>query len=145
MGCSLPYMVRRLPPELSTLRILRSFYRGLSHEGLVQGVIHCFQGDMQFARGCLELGFYLGVDGPISYPNARELREVLGQVSLERLVLETDSPYLPPQSHRGKRNEPAYLAEIAQKVADLRGTSLEEVSEVTSRNARRLFKLGDTP
>jgi len=94
-----------------------------------------------FAEGCLDLGFFLGVDGPITYPNAKSLREVISQVPLDRIVLETDSPYLPPQSYRGKRNESSYLLEIANKCSELFKENLEKICQITSQNAVKLFKL----
>lgn len=103
------------------------------------GVLHCFSGTLKIARAALELGFYLGVDGPITYPNARALREVVAELPLERLLLETDCPYLAPQARRGKRNEPAYLPYIGEKVAELHQTEVARVAQVTSENAAHLF------
>lgn len=105
------------------------------------GVIHCFSGDTAVAEQCLELGFFLGVDGPITYPNAHRLRETIEQVPLERLVLETDAPYLPPQRYRGQRNEPAYLSLIAEAVAALKKVPVEEVWSITTHNAHALYPL----
>jgi TatD DNase family protein len=142
--CRKPVVVHCRDAQADTLRILRSFFGGLSGEHLCPGVIHCFQGDIHFAEGCLDLGFLLGVDGPITYPGAGSLREVIAQVPLEKLVLETDSPYLPPQDFRGKRNESAYLPKIAEKLAQVKGADLETVSRVTTENAARLFRLRKT-
>ncbi|MBI3292047.1 MAG: TatD family hydrolase [Elusimicrobia bacterium] len=105
------------------------------------GVVHCFSGDASVAEQCLALGFFLGVDGPITYPNAHRLREIIKQVPLERLVLETDAPYLPPQRYRGQRNEPAYLSLIAEAVATLKGVPVEKILSVTTENARGLYQL----
>jgi TatD DNase family protein len=105
----------------------------------LRGVLHCFSGDPDFAREVLDLGFYVGIDGPVTYPGARTLSEVARLVPLERLLLETDSPYLAPQARRGKRNEPAYVRLVAERVAELRGLSPEEVGRVTSDNACALF------
>jgi len=105
------------------------------------GVLHCFQGSLEVARQCLEMGFYVGLDGPVTYPNASSLRSVMSQLPLDRIVLETDSPYLPPQAHRGKRNEPAYLPQVAEKLAEIRGSSPAEIHQQTTQNAQNLFRI----
>ncbi len=103
------------------------------------GVVHCFSGSVEAAQMALAMGFYLGVDGPVTYPKAQSLRAVVRQVPLARLLLETDCPYLAPQSRRGRRNEPAYLPQIARQVAEVKGVSLAEVVRATTINAQRLF------
>ena len=103
------------------------------------GIMHCFSGDPEFAKACLDLGFLISIAGPVTYPNARKLPEVVRAVPRDRLVLETDCPYLPPQPCRGKRNEPAYLTHTAGRVADLLGLTLEEIAEVTTASACRLL------
>lgn len=105
------------------------------------GVLHCFSGTIEVAHMVLDLGFYLGVDGPVTYPNARALQAIVAELPLERLVLETDCPYLAPQARRGKRNEPAYLPFIGQKVAELHQTEVSQVAQITCENAARLFGL----
>jgi TatD DNase family protein len=94
---------------------------------------------MEAARAALELGFYLGVDGPVTYPNARALQAMVAALPLERLLLETDCPYLAPQARRGRRNEPGYLPYIGEKVAELQGVEVARVARVTRENAARLF------
>ncbi len=136
-----PVVIHCRDAQADTLRILRSFYSGLSRRELCMGVIHCFSGDMNFAEGCLDLGFYLGVDGPLTYPSAKGLREVIANVPLEKIVLETDCPYLPPQPFRGKRNEPSYIKWIAEKLSEVSGKRLEETALVTHANAQRLFRI----
>jgi len=113
----------------------------LQEEGAreVGGIMHCFSGDAEFAKACLELGFLISIAGPVTYPNARKLPEVVRAVPQDRLVLETDCPYLPPQPHRGQRNEPAYLTHTASRVADLLGLTLEEIAEATTASACRLL------
>ena len=103
------------------------------------GVLHCFSGSAEAMEAALALGFFLGVDGPITYPKATELRSVAARIPLDRLLLETDCPYLPPQPRRGQRNEPAYLTHIVRRVAELQGTSVERVASATTENALRLF------
>ena len=108
----------------------------------VGGIMHCFSGDVEIARRCLDLGFLVSLAGPVTYPNARALPEVARYVPPDRLVIETDCPFLPPQGYRGKRNEPAYLALTAARVAELRGEPLEDFARRASDNARRLLRLG---
>ncbi|MGC8874827.1 MAG: TatD family hydrolase [Chloroflexia bacterium] len=104
-----------------------------------RGVMHCFSGTPQEARAFLELGLCLSIAGPVTYPRATRLAEVVRLVPRDRLLLETDCPWLPPQRHRGTRNEPAYLVEIAEQVAALRGEPVEELARATTQNARALF------
>jgi len=108
-------------------------------EGELRGVIHSFSGRWSQAQQYLEMGFYLGFNGLITF--ARDYDKVIKQMPLERLVLETDCPYLTPAPFRGKRNEPAYVKYVAEKVAELRGISLEEVAETTTANAKKLFEI----
>jgi TatD DNase family protein len=105
------------------------------------GVLHTFSGDLAMAEKAIEMGFYLSVSGPVTYPDERRLPEIVRAVPEERLLVETDCPYLPPQAHRGQRNEPAYVRLVAEKVAEVRGVPLSEVAEATTANARRLFGL----
>lgn len=103
------------------------------------GVAHCFQGTVETAQALCALGYMIGVDAPLTYPKAGALREMVATVPVDHLVLETDSPYLPPQSHRGKRNEPAHLPAIVRALADIKKIDFDTVTSVTSANARRLF------
>ena len=107
----------------------------------VGGVMHCFSADVAVARRCLDQGLFISLAGPVTYKNARALPEVARFVPADRLVLETDCPFLPPHPHRGQRNEPAWVAITAARVAELRGVSLEALGEATTRNARQLFRL----
>jgi TatD DNase family protein len=109
--------------------------------GETGGVMHCFSGDVEIARRCLGLGLLIALAGPVTYPKARALPEVARFVPGDRLVVETDCPFLPPQPYRGKRNEPAYLAITAARVAELRGESLQTLAARTSENAAKLFGL----
>jgi TatD DNase family protein len=106
-----------------------------------RGVIHCFSGSPEDAHALTRLGFLIGVDGPITYPSAKNLKAVIADLPLSALLLETDCPYLPPQPFRGKRNEPAYLPLAAQAIATLKGTTPDEIGRATSDNARGLFKI----
>jgi TatD DNase family protein len=109
--------------------------------GTARAVLHCFSGDLAMARQAVSMGLYLGVDGPITYGNARHLPEIVEWMPMDRLLIETDCPYLTPHPHRGKRNEPAYVRLVADKVAEIKSLSLEQVAEATTENAQRFFGL----
>lgn len=104
------------------------------------GVLHSFSGSLETAQQAIELGFYIGVTGPVTFTNARRRQEIVSKLPLERLLTETDAPFMAPQSHKGERNEPAYVRLIADKIALLHSSTLGKVEETTSENARRLFK-----
>ena len=108
----------------------------------VGGIMHCFSGDVAIARRCLDLGLLISLAGPVTYPNARALPEVARFVPADRLVVETDCPFLPPQPYRGKRNEPSYLVITAARVADLRKEPLDALGPRMVENATRLFGIG---
>lgn len=108
-------------------------------------IMHCFSGPVDLAYTCLDRGYYLGLGGPVTYRNARRALDVARVVSPDRLLLETDAPYLPPEPHRGKRNEPAYLPLIAWAIAGVRGVRPGTVAELTTANARQAFGLVRTP
>jgi TatD DNase family protein len=113
----------------------------LAEEGAAEvgGIMHCFSGDVAVARRCLDLGLLISLAGPVTYPNARALPEVARFVPGDRLVVETDCPFLPPQGYRGQRNEPAYLAITAARVAELRGEAIEALAARTTANACALL------
>ena len=118
---------------------LLELVEGIGDERL-RGVFHCFTGDLTQASRAIDCGFYLGIGGIATFKNGG-LEAVIGQCPEERLILETDAPYLAPTPHRGKRNETAYLPLIAKKIAEVRGWSTDEVARITSANARQLFEL----
>lgn len=109
--------------------------------GEVGGVLHCFSGDEEAARRALNMGFHLGFAGPVTFANAHNLRRVLRVVPLDRLLVETDCPYLAPEPWRGKRNEPAFVARVAEAVAQAKGVPPDRLASITTENARRLFRL----
>lgn len=116
----------------------------IANNDRLSGVFHCFTGSLEEAGKVMDLGgFYLGLGGVLTFKNSHALREVIRQVPLEFLVLETDAPYLTPVPHRGKRNESSYVAYVAQTLAGIKGMSLESVAEITTLNARRLFTRAD--
>lgn len=109
--------------------------------GELRGAIHCFTGNYEAARAYLDLGFYLSFTGIITFKNAEPLRDVVRKVPLERMFVETDSPYLTPVPHRGKRNEPAFVRFVAETIAKVKGVELAEVARVTSENVKKLFRI----
>ena len=108
------------------------------HRG-ARGVIHCFSGNKSDAAAALDLGFYISFAGPLTYPKAQELRDVAAYVPLDRILCETDSPYLAPQTYRGKRNEPAYVRYVYERLAEVRGVPPEELAPIIWKNSERLF------
>jgi len=111
----------------------------------VGGVIHCFTGDLPFARECLARGFDISFSGILTFKNAADLRAVAAALPLERLMVETDSPLLAPVPHRGRRNEPAWVAHVAECLAELHETSVEAIAARTDERARALFRIGNAP
>jgi TatD DNase family protein len=122
------------------LPILVKIYGGAPNTHGYHGVVHCFTGTPENAAACAALGFALGADGPVTYKKNDALREAFRRAGPDATVLETDSPYLPPQSTRGKRNEPAAILEIAAKLAEIWGVPLEEVARRTTANAAALYR-----
>jgi TatD DNase family protein len=129
-----PVVVHCREAHADVLRVLAE-----ERVGEIGGVMHCFSGDVETARRCLDLGLFISLAGPVTYPRARALPDVARYVPGDRLVVETDCPYLPPQGRRGQRNEPAYLALTAARVAALRGESPADLAARTTTNACRLF------
>ncbi len=111
----------------------------LSSESGVKGVIHCFTGSLSQALRFIDLGMYISFTGIITFPSAGDLRDTLKGIPLERIMVETDAPYLAPESHRGSRNEPIYVEEIARKIGEIHGSEFDEVARITTHNAHTLF------
>jgi TatD DNase family protein len=130
----LPVVIHSREAVQDTLEILREHTQ-------VECLLHCYSGSAETARTYLEMGHYFSFGGPITFQNANRLRSVVAEIPLERILLETDCPYLTPHPHRGKRNEPAYLGLIAGKLAEIHGVSVEEVVRITAANARRFFRM----
>ncbi|MBQ6495306.1 MAG: TatD family hydrolase [Bacilli bacterium] len=105
----------------------------------VKGIMHCFSGSLEMASEFIKLGFLLGIGGIVTFKNSKKILDVLKEISIEYIVLETDSPYLAPEPNRGKQNEPAYIGLIAKKIADIKGITYEEVNSITTSNVSRLF------
>ena len=112
-----------------------------SKNALSNAVVHCFSGTKEEAQKLVDFGFLLGIDGPVTYPKSNSLKESVFATPLEKLLLETDCPYLPPQLYRGQRNEPSYIPITASEIALLKNIPLEVVADTTTKNARDLFKL----
>jgi TatD DNase family protein len=107
----------------------------------VGGIMHCYSGSWETAKLCLDMNFYISFGGPVTFKNAKQPKEVLAQVPLDRLLLETDCPYLAPHPHRGKRNESAYVRLVAETAAEIKGLPVEEIALITTNNAIALLKL----
>lgn len=131
---SLPVVIHNREADEALLRVVAE-YRGK----LAGGVFHCFGSSLEVARRVLDAGFHLGFTGLVTFKNADSVREATKFCPLDRLLIETDAPYLAPVPHRGKTNEPSYLPRVAETIAALHGMSVEEFAEVTTQNAKRLF------
>jgi TatD DNase family protein len=132
----LPVVVHSREAAKDTLDILSEYPQ-------VPCLLHCYSGSLEMARDYMQMGHYFSFGGPITFQNASRLRSVVEGIPLEHILLETDCPYLTPHPHRGKRNEPAYVGLIAQKLAEIHGVSVEEVVRVTSENTRKFFRMPD--
>jgi TatD DNase family protein len=130
-----PIIIHDRDAHADLLNIVRNEGRGIS------GVFHCFSGSLEMAGEVIKLGFYVSIAGPVTFTNAAKLKEVAKEVPLDRLLVETDCPYLTPHPHRGKRNEPALVRLVAEEVARLRGMELEVLAEATTANVKRLFAI----
>ncbi|WP_433746089.1 TatD family hydrolase [Falsibacillus pallidus] len=107
--------------------------------GEVGGIMHCFSGSAETAKECIDMNFYISLGGPVTFKNAKKPKEVAVEVPMDRLLIETDCPYLAPHPNRGKRNEPAYVKLVAEQIAELKGMEFEEVAKKTTENAKKLF------
>lgn len=132
---NLPVCIHERDAHGDALKILKSDGKNL------RGVLHCFSGSLEMAREVWKLGWLIGIDGPLTFKNSAKLPEIVKAAPREMILLETDAPYLAPTPNRGKRNEPSYLVDVAKKLAELRGETLEEVATYTTKNACRLYGL----
>ncbi|MDF0643575.1 MAG: TatD family hydrolase [Nitrospira sp.] len=136
----LPVIIHTREAQEDTVQILRE-----EQASEIGGVFHCFSGDAWLAKDALDLGFYLSFSGILTFSNASMLRDIARQTPLDRLLIETDCPYLTPVPHRGKRNEPAYVSLVAKQLATLHAEqaslTLDDIERITSENAKRLFKI----
>ena len=132
----LPLIIHDRDAHDETIRILRE-----EKAEDVGGVFHCFSGDYTFAGKCLDMGFYISIAGVVTFSKATLLRDVVKNIPMDRLLIETDAPFLAPVPYRGKRNEPAYVIHTGQQIADIKECPLVEVAQWTRKNAQALFKL----
>ncbi|MFC1483257.1 TatD family hydrolase [Candidatus Margulisiibacteriota bacterium] len=131
----LPVIVHSREAEGETLTLLSEY------EKKVRGVVHCFSGSLMFAQALLDMGYLISFTGVATFKNATGIRDIIKEIPLEKIMVETDCPYLAPDPYRGKRNEPAYVTYIAEKIAQVKGVSFDEVCRVTTATAREFFNL----
>ena len=131
---NLPVIVHERDAHEDGMNMVRQFRN-------VQGVFHCYSGSAEMARQLVDLGWYIGFTGVLTFKNARKAVEVAQAIPLERIVLETDCPYMAPTPFRGKRNYPGYLYRMAEKLAEIRGLSVEEIRKITLENGKRLYRI----
>ncbi len=131
----LPICIHDRDAHKDTLDILKEYNNGSP------GVLHCFSGSVEFMRECIKEGYYIALGGVVTFKNAQKVRDVAKEVPLERLLLETDAPFLTPEPYRGKENQPAYTKFVAEKIAQIREISIEEVINITTENAYNLYNL----
>lgn len=134
IDCDLPLIVHTRDAEEDTIHMLKTI-----GQGIARGVIHCFSGSAWLRDQALELGFYISVSGIVTFRKAEEIREVLKDVPLDSLLVETDSPYLAPEPYRGKPNEPAFVVEVAKKLAEIKDVPYDEICQQTTQNFLTLF------
>jgi len=130
----LPVIVHDREAHEDTLAMVREFPD-------VKGVFHCYSGSAEMARQLVQMGWYIGFTGVLTFKNARKAVEVAASIPLERIVIETDSPYLAPEPFRGKRNDPRYVYRVAEKLAEIRGLTVAEICSITMENGKRLYRL----
>ncbi len=135
----LPVVIHSREAAADTLEIMKEYGKGL------RGVIHCFSYSLELAREYIKMGFYIGVGGVVTFKNGRKLKEIVEEIPLEKILLETDAPYLAPVPFRGKRNDSSYLTYVAKEIANLKGITAEEVIAQTEQNARELFDITVQP
>jgi TatD DNase family protein len=133
---NLPAIIHSREASRDTMLIIHE-----KNRGNLKGVLHCFSGDMDLAREALAQGLLISFTGNITFPKADKIRNAVKEIPLEKIMVETDCPFLAPQAFRGKRNEPAYVVQVAEKIAEIKGITLEEVALQTTQNARNLFKI----
>lgn len=130
----LPIVIHSRESNVESLKVLRE-----QLENIIACVYHCFSGEDEFAEEIKDMGFYIGIDGPVTYKASKKLRRIIESYPLDRILLETDCPYLSPNPYRGKRNEPAYVQYVAEEVARVKELTTQEIVDITTENAKRLF------
>ena len=132
----LPLIIHDRDAHGDTLQILKE-----EKANELGGIFHCYSGSFEMARTVLKMGFYISIAGPVTFPNSARLQDVAKLIPLDRLLIETDSPYLTPQAYRGKRNEPAHVRFVAEKIAELKKVPFEEVAQHTTANAKKVYRI----
>lgn len=130
----LPVVIHTREAMQETFDILKE-----AQDGTLRGVLHCYSGSVEMALEYIKLGFYISIAGPVTFNNSRVLKEVVKAIPLDKLLVETDCPYLTPEPNRGKRNEPAYVKYVAGEIAEIKGISFEELAKATNNNTKELF------
>lgn len=130
----LPVIIHSRDAAADTLEVMKE-----AHAGDIPGVIHCYSYSKELAQEFVKMGYYIGVGGVVTFKNAKKLKETVETLPLERILLETDCPYMAPEPHRGERNDSSYIPFVVEKIAELKGVDAETVERVTEENARRLF------
>jgi TatD DNase family protein len=141
---NLPIIIHCRQAEKEMVTTLTNWLANHGSTAKAPGVIHCFSGSLELAKIYLNLGFYISLGAYIDYPSSKSLRDVIKALPMDKLLIETDCPFLPPQSRRGERNEPAYVVETAKELGTIKKMSLQEVASSTGANATRLFGLDST-
>ena len=134
---NLPVCIHEREAHFDAIEILKSNAKNIC------GVLHCFSGSLEIAKEIWKMNFLIGIDGPITFKNSAKLPEIVKAAPEDMILIETDAPYLSPVPYRGKRNEPAYVIEIAKKISEIRNESIEKVCEYTTRNAENLYNIGE--
>lgn len=133
---NLPIIVHDREAHKDTYDIISS-----EQDGTLTGVLHCFSGSLEMAKEYIKLGFYVSFGGPVTFKNAKKVREVVKELPIEKMLIETDSPYMAPHPHRGKRNEPKMVYYVAEMIAQVKGLTYDEVCKITNKNVKDLFKI----
>ena len=131
---NLPVIIHDREAHGDTLKIMKEFPK-------VKGVVHCFSGSVEFAKECLKLGYYIGVTGVVTFKNSKVIKAVVKEVPLDRLLVETDCPYMAPTPNRGKRNQSDYIAFVLKEIATIKDKSINEMEEITILNTKTLFRI----
>lgn len=131
---NMPVVIHSRDAMADTIDILKAYGKG-------DGIIHCYSGSKESAKILMDMGYYISFAGPVTFKNASTALEVIAYVPMDRLLIETDSPYLAPVPYRGKRNCPVYVAEVAKKVAAIKGISFDEVADITFQNAKKVYRI----
>ena len=134
---NLPVVIHTRDASQETFDILKE----AGKDGSLRGIMHCYSGSVEMAKEYIKLGFYISIAGPVTFKNSRVVKDVAKEIPPDKLLIETDCPYPSPEPHRGKRNEPKFVKHTAEKIAEIRGISLEELAKATSENTKRIFNI----